>query len=339
MKVVLVTGSYPPDICGVADYTARLEESLRRRGVEVTVYSGKRWGIRDASWIAKELRTLRADVLHIEYPATGYGWSLGPQLLSLLLPLVVTVHECSQGHWLRQVSLYPFSLRGPRIIFTNVFERRYANKFAPWISSRSCVIPIGSNVEVVPHSVGRNPNIVTYFGLIRPKKGLEQVLELARCLKGQGGGLRVRVVGTVMPGCEDYHLSLRQEANSLDMDWVLGLDGEELSRALATTDVAYLPFPDGASERRGTLMAMLANRAAVISTLGPHTPTEMEGAVLFANTPVEAANIVHALSRDQSTKSRHQEKAGEFARRFSWESIASEHVTIYQKLIERVSTR
>lgn len=76
-----MTGSYPPDICGVADYTARLGESLQKAGVYVDIYKGRRSGLRDAASITCELRAIGADVLHMQYPATGYGWRLGPQLL------------------------------------------------------------------------------------------------------------------------------------------------------------------------------------------------------------------------------------------------------------------
>jgi glycosyltransferase involved in cell wall biosynthesis len=245
MKILLITGSYPPDICGVADYTAALEKHLRRAGVTVSAYSGRRWDLRNAARIAHELRASGADILHMQYPARGYGWKLGPQLLGMLQPLVMTIHECSQAHILRRLSLYPFTWRAEKIIFTNEYERRYVQQFVPSIEYRSAVIPIGNNVPVASGQVGRLHNVVTYFGLIRPQKGLEQVLEMASYFKTRGNGLTVRIVGTVSPGDKDYYGYLRDKARELPVQWVLGLDGDLLSRALAETDISYLPFPDG----------------------------------------------------------------------------------------------
>jgi glycosyltransferase involved in cell wall biosynthesis len=333
MKILLITGSYPPDICGVADYTAVLEEYLRKAGVHVSVYSGKRWDLRNAARIAQELRASGADILHMQYPSTGYGWKLGPQLLGVLQPLVITIHECSQSHILRKLSLYPLALRAPTIIFTNEYERRYVQQFIPSIKYRSAVIPIGSNVPVAAGRVARLRNLVTYFGLIRPQKGLEHVLEMASCCKTRRNGLSVRIVGTVRPGDEDYYRHLRDSARELPVQWVLGFDAEQLSHALAETEVAYLPFPDGASERRGSLITMLANGVAVLTTQGLHTPPAMGRAVLVANSPIEAATLAEKMYNNPEMREAKQSSAGEYALKFSWGSIAAQHVAIYHQLI------
>ena len=230
MKILLITGSYPPDICGVADYTARLEESLKKAGADVTVYVGGRWGLRNSADIAREISAISADICHMQYPATGYGWKLGPQLISLLRPLVVTLHECSQAHVLRQLSLYPFSLRSPRIIFTNEYEQEYASALHPGLKTRSSLIPIGSNVPIATSQPKHSAKILTYFGLIRPQKGIEQLLAVARILKTQRKGFGIRIIGTVMPGHEQYYRSLQNEARDLPVQWILGLAGGELAR-------------------------------------------------------------------------------------------------------------
>lgn len=333
MKVVLITGSYPPDICGVAEYTERLAEALQRAGAEVVVVTGKKWNIANAVPLNREIRQIGADVLHIQYPATGYGWHLGPQSLSLLQPFVTTIHECSQTHILRRLSLYPFTLRAPEVIFTNEFEQEYSRRFAPWIKGRSTVIPIGNGVPLGPDSVDALPNVVTNFGLIRPRKGLEQVIEMARLFRERANGLSVRIVGTVLPGYEDYYAQLQKEASSLPLKWVLGLNGTSLANTLAETEVAYLPFPDGASERRSSLIAMLANKAAIITTRGPHTPSAMEKAVQFAESPTEAVALAEDLFNNPRRLEATQSRAEEYAARFSWSSIAAEHMAIYQQLV------
>jgi glycosyltransferase involved in cell wall biosynthesis len=333
MKIALMTGSYPPDICGAADYTARLEESLKQAGNDVTICTGMPWGLFHAGNVSRQVSALGVDVLHIQYPVTGYGPKLGPQLLSLLQPFVVTIHECSQAHILRRLSLYPFSLRAKKIIFTNEFELKYASRFAPWIKSRSVVIPIGNNVALAEKVAHPSRKVITCFGLIRPDKGLEEVIELARVLHQEQSSVVVRVVGTVFPGNEAYLASLKERAAGLAVEWVLGLDDRDLSRTLAETEIAYLPFVDGASERRSSLIAMLSNRAAVITTRGLHTPAAMEGSVLFAGSPREAATHVATLIRKDDFRNALQSKGAAYAEKFSWEKIAAEHMAIYREVL------
>jgi glycosyltransferase involved in cell wall biosynthesis len=333
IKVILVTGSYPPDVCGTADYSARLEQSLANIGVEVEIFSGKQWTMRNAQKLVREIRQRNPDIVHVQYPTTGYGWKLGPQTMALLQPNVVTLHEASQGHFLRKLSLYPFTLRAKKIIFTNEYELRFVQRMAPWIVNQSTVIPIGSNIVPTSLSAARNPKTVTYFGLIRPKKGLEEAIELGRQLRQRSRLWKIRIVGIVMPGYEAYSQNLRERSVDLGVQWELGLSGQALSRALSSTDIAYVPFPDGASERRSSLIALLSFGAAVITTKGSHTPTAMRDAVWFATSPGEAASRVEALDSNANQKELLRQQAQAYAKKFDWQHIATAHRAIYQSVL------
>lgn len=334
LNIAIITGSYPPDVCGVSDYTERLEQHLRQSGVNVQIYTGKDWHLRHALKNSEQLANMGADIIHMQYPSTGYGWTLGPQLMALAQPMVITLHEASQARILRRLSLYPFSIRSRSIIFTNEYEQAHAQRFAPWIKSRSRLIPIGSNVPVVATSTNhRHSNTITYFGLIRPEKGLEEVLELARLIRREAQHWRVRIVGRLMPGYETYYEHLRSQSKDLPIDWLIGLSGNALSLALASSDIAYLPFPDGASERRGSLIALLANASAVITTKGPHTPSLIGQAALFASSPSEALQMISSLKLDPTRKGLLQNAARTYARKFEWENIAFKHIELYEALV------
>jgi glycosyltransferase involved in cell wall biosynthesis len=285
-----------------------------------------------AAALNREITSIAADVVHIQYPATGYGRHLGPQLLSVLRPMVVTIHECSQTHLLRRLSLLPLALRAQAVIFTNRYEQTYALRFVPWVRGRSAVIPIGTNVPPGDSETPKLPNVVTYFGLIRPQKGLEEVIHLARLFKQRANGLAVRIVGTVLPGSESYYAQLRNASHDLPLQWVMDLDGVALSSALAQTQVSYLPYPDGASERRGSLIAMLANKAANLTTHGSHTPSTLEPAVQFAESPLQAVEFAENLFNNPAVLHAMQQQSAELAARFSWNSIAEDHMAIYQRL-------
>jgi glycosyltransferase involved in cell wall biosynthesis len=335
MKVILITGSYPPDVCGTADYSAQLERYLGEAGVAVEVFSGKRWTVQNAPALVRHIDQLEPDIVHMQYPTTGYGWKLGPQVMGLLQPMVLTLHEASQGHVLRQLSLYPFTLRSKKIIFTNEYEQTFVQHIAPWIKTRSTLIPIGSNILPTSFLGARTARVITYFGLIRPEKGLEQVIELGYLLKQQSQDWRIRIVGIVMPGWEGYFQKLRAQSTNLSIEWELGLEGDALSKMLASTDIAYVPFPDGASERRSSLIALLTLGAAIVTTNGPHTPAAMKKAVLFATSPAEAVSHVEDLVSNVAQKNLLQLRARTYAARFAWDRIAADHIAIYEDVLRR----
>lgn len=333
MRIGLITGSYPPQICGVGDYTHSLAVNLRRAGVSVEVFTGSQWPPFSVGRAMHEMMALNVDIWHIQYPTRGYGRQLGPQLLSLRMPLVTTIHEVSQVHMLRQLSLLPFTIRSPKIIFTTEHEKRYLARGAPWICNRACVIPIGSNVVITENLQKPLSKVVTYFGLIRPEKGLEQVLEVARIFQQSGKRFRIEIIGSSVPGFESYYEKIRSLGKGLPIDWKIGLEREELSMELAKARVSYLPFPDGASERRSSLIAMMMNRVAIVTTRGTQTPESMDGVVAWAGSAAEAATRLERLIDLTGEQESLQERAKAYAARYTWEGIALQHQKLYSEVI------
>jgi glycosyltransferase involved in cell wall biosynthesis len=243
------------------------------------------------------------------------------------------LHEASGAHLLRQISLYPFLLRGRYFLFTNQFEREHVRSMAPWIAAESSTIPIGCNLPLAA-ARPKTPNTVTCFSIIRPDKGLEQVLDMARLLPGLGSSARVRIVGAVMPRWRSYFEKLRTDSIHLPVEWQTGLDDHAVSEALAETALAYLPFPDGASERRSSLIAMLMNQACVLTTSGKHTPDLMKSCVVTVASPAEAAAGAVSLLENAESVAQVAQRAAVYAAQFSWESIAGRHLRLYERLLQ-----
>ena len=122
IRVALIAGTYRPDRCGVAQYTARLRASLSAFGIQTLVLTSRDaarlaadpevWGV-VRSWkpadlvpLARAVHATQADILHIQHAAGTYGFRRAPFLLSLLLratgwrgPIVTTVHEYGWWEW------------------------------------------------------------------------------------------------------------------------------------------------------------------------------------------------------------------------------------------------
>lgn len=335
MKVALVTGSYPPMACGIGDYTAKLAEALTASGVNVDVYAADiDWSLLKAKQLASKIAATTPDVVHVQYPGTGYGHKLGPQALSLLLkPCVVTLHEISQVHLLRRVSLYPFAFGAERMIFTSDFEMNYSVKFAPWLANRSSVIPIGSFISTPAESCAKDLDDIVSFGLIRPNKGIEQVIELAALIKAQCLPLNIRIIGSLDPKQPQYLDELQSASRGLPITWDIGLSEPQVANILARSRIAYMPFPDGASERRSSLLAVLLNGVATVSTKGSFTTNELAESLALADTPERALLIIKQLLEQPERLRSLAQLARGYGQKRSWSYIAAQHIELYQKVI------
>ena len=333
MKIAVVTGSYPPETCGIGDYTGRLAASLTRLEVAVEVVRQDSWHLGNLPSVVRAIRLARPDVVHIQYPTAGFGWHLTPQFLSLIVPSVVTLHEVSEAHLVRKLSLYPFSLRSDRVIFTTSFERDYAVRRAPWIAKRTTVIPIGSNIVTGREGQERSLSDIVYFGFFRPRKGIEEVLELSRLIQERKLPFRVRMIGKPFPVSSPYFEDLLVRSRNLPVDWDSDLDDLQVADLLSRTAFAYMPFPDGASGRRGSLLALLANGVATLTTRGPQTPSSLEGAVQFVESPHTAINELERLKNEHVLRESLSSRARSYASQFTWESIALRHIELYNELL------
>lgn len=327
----------PPVNCGVVDYTARLTKYLVEDGNEVLPVDSPNWGLIYSRSIYKKIRDYKPDVLHIQYPTVPYGRGLAPQALVFLsrsYPTVVTIHEFSQSHPLRRAAIAPFAIAARHLIFTNFHEQTALSRWFPLIKARSEVIPIGSNIPFVDDEIPRDPNIVVFFGLIRPNRGLEEFVALARRAIVHKKPYIFMIIGSPQQGEESYFLSLRQQTQELpNITWNVGLEPENVARELAKATFAYLHFPDGASERRASLLAALGNGVVVLTTKGLQTPPIFCGAVRFVESPVQALDVLNELSFAHERLHQISKRAREVASLFSWKIIAQMHVRMYKQLI------
>jgi glycosyltransferase involved in cell wall biosynthesis len=189
---------------------------------------------------------------------------------------------------------------------------RIARYCAPGVPIRW--LPVPSGIPVVSdaaavaaarrHSAGE---LSTVIGLLGPYGGrgrddLEAIVP--RILRD--GGATCLAIGR---GSHEFREAVRRRPEASDR---LGSTGEvaarELSIALQTCDLVVLPFPDGASSRRTTLMASLSHARPIVTTEGRLTEPiwRDSGAVrlVSAGDPGALADAVLALARDESARRR-----------------------------------
>lgn len=334
-KIALI-GPLPPIACGVADYTSLLGVELHRSGNEVWTPKVSSYSISNAIRIVARIYQARFGVIHLQYPSAGYRKSLALHIIALLTPRrslkVLTVHEYSQVSRPRQLLVSMLCRLCTKIIFTNKHEREFCIEAGIIHSDQSFVVPIGSNVPKPHAGIARVPKTLVYFGTIRPRKGLEEFLSAAQGISEIDPEWSFKIVCVVPDHDRKYANRILDEASRIPgLSIIESLPLQEVSNVLASSSYAYLPFPDGASERRGSLMAALECGVEVVTTEGPHTPEDLQEIVHFAADPSAAAKKLIDLEERRSTPGSPTAR-DRFLSEHSWPSISIRHRLIYDNV-------
>jgi glycosyltransferase involved in cell wall biosynthesis len=363
--ICLITGSYPPLRCGVGDYASQLAAALAGRGEQVTVVtspgSGQpsgpeavlaltdRWGVFAMPRLLRRIQNLRPDIVHLQYPTNGYGYRLGPQALVMLcrlagLRVITTSHEFIRARLLRRLSLIPLFLFSHALILTSDEERAAIIDAMPWLRKKidraSFIIPVGTNIPQVPVQEGTGDigKTVAFFGLFYPGRMIETVVETFREVARERPDVRFRFIGDVHPLHQDYFRSIRsfaeKELPADRIEWIMGKTPREVALALSSSSVCLLPYPDGATFRRTTLMAALSLGVPIVTSRSAVTPrllVDGQNILFAADRDRMAAGIVRVLA-DSALAARLSAHARELSGLFSWDRIVEDHLQAYDAL-------
>lgn len=297
-KVLMVSGAYPPDICGVGDYTARLMEVAQPNW---QAFVERDWSLRALPKILQRLFALKPAVIVIQYPTQGYGWSLVPHILILIGWItrryrpVLALHEFTSLSRKAQIALALASHFSARIIFTTEVEQDRARAFKAFTSKvPTSVIGILSNIPCAEHQPGfaERSIDVAYFGHIRPNKGLEDFLEVVTVMRTAAPQARIAIIGEIPKGYDAFGEMVMDCCAKIGVTLTLGLNDEAVARQLADIKILYLPFKDGVSARRGSVLAGLDNGAIVATRIGDATPASLRPAVVACDGTVEDVAVL-----------------------------------------------
>jgi glycosyltransferase involved in cell wall biosynthesis len=164
VRVGLLCGYFDPKQDGVADYTRRLADQLRRAGMEpvvVTTYTcarvagegtvgvTDRWGLQGVTAAARAVRQLDLDLVHVQFAPSVFGSSRAVGFLPLLLrsrvPLIVTLHE--YGVWPDRGRFH----RVRSAVWSAVERRGFADRETLVLVARAArlLVPSSENLHVL----------------------------------------------------------------------------------------------------------------------------------------------------------------------------------------------
>jgi glycosyltransferase involved in cell wall biosynthesis len=109
------------------------------------------------------------------------------------------------------------------------------------------------------------------------------------------------------------------------------LDAAALSAHLLAADVALLPYVDGASPRRGSLLACAEHGLPIVST-HPVAPEVAHAVHAVPSDSAALAEAVLEVSADMALAARLKDGASALAKTVAWPQIAAAHIRIYESL-------
>ncbi|GAB4566796.1 MAG: glycosyltransferase family 4 protein [Anaerolineae bacterium] len=334
-----------------------------------------RWGWRTWWWIQQTAREVQADIVHIQYQAAAYRMhpavNLVPKWFLQMEPrlkLAVTFHDLRVPYLfpkagpLRRWVILRLARSADVAITTNAADFQ-ALQAAGGIRMLD-LIPIGSNIEVNPPpdfdraawraqwGLRQDDVLLSYFGFVNASKGGETLaLALAELVRRGVPAHLVMIGGQV--GASDptnyaylnHFRSLIERLGLSDrVHWTGYVPSSAVSAHLLASDICVLPYRDGASFRRGSLMAALAHGLPIISTrLSGEQPVPTafkipslahgKNIVLVApDSPSQIADAVQRLMADPAMRRQIAEGARQLSEAFRWEDIAQRHVEVYRAI-------
>ncbi|HSI54109.1 MAG TPA: glycosyltransferase [Ramlibacter sp.] len=358
MRVLQIAGMFPPGRCGVGDYVSSLAQGLARvPGTQVAVLTQRSatrvppasvevlgetgtWRLWELPRLVRSIRRWQPDVVHIHWPSQGFGWRLGPALLPALCKwlgiatVVQTWHEPWLGRdWLR-FRLQRRATDGLVFVRPNFMQLMPARllRFMPACPQRT----FGSG-GALPRSTlsgdqrarlrdrylkGRR-NLVAFFGFIYPKKGVEQLFEIADPAVDA-----LVIAGSVLdePYAQRLAAIAREHGWGEQLQYTGYLEPEAAADLLHAADAVVLPFVAGGGEWNTSLHGALAQGTLVVTT-SEHPQGDDPQRNLYTAPVADVAGMRQAL-RTLAGRRSHAPARDE------WAEIARAHVGFYSELAQ-----
>lgn len=340
---------------------------------EPLVHPGvERWDFSCWRILGCELGRRHPRIVHLQYQTAAYGlhpainlfpwwWRRGRREAGSRW--VVTFHDVRLPYLfpkaapLRRWATRMLMRHSDMLIVTNREDEQGAQGYRPGRPIHR--IPIGSNIPPAPPpdyrrdewrrrwGVAPDESLLAYFGFLNASKGGELLVRAVARLRAGGERVKLVMVGGML-GASDptnsvyaqkVHDLIRQSGLEGAVLWTGFVEAAQVSAHLMAADLCVLPYLDGASLRRGSLMAALAHGLPILSTQPLVETSELVDGENIALVPCDdletLTSRIRKLLRDEGARRRLGEGARRLAENFTWDKIAQETEGLYRQLIEQ----
>jgi polysaccharide biosynthesis protein PslF len=313
----------------------------------------KKWNWSSLTQVADVVLREGLDVVNIQYQAAAYDMKSPaanalPWRLQGLVKTAVTFHDLRvpyllpKAAWLRRFAVNFMAQQAHGVIATNPEDYTILQQ----LNSRVRQIPIGSNIDVYrPHQLeieearqllglDNEAHLLGYFGFLNETKGADTLLQALAQLDASyhlvfiGGQTSSSDSENNQQFLDQLQTLIRELGLTERVHWTGFVAEKRVSTFLHAADLMVMPYRDGVSLRRGTLMAVLAHGRPLLTT-APTVPTPelAHGKNVWFVPPDDPdllAKGIRRLSADGELRQKLGETAVHVAARFTWDKIAAE---------------
>lgn len=362
IRVLLVTGSYPPMRCGVGDYTQQLAQALAvRQDIELEVLTSRAeplsandppwlhrtmptWRIKALPTFIAQLRAFRPQVVHLQYPTQGYSVWTGPVLTSMFArwwmgaAVVQTWHEFPPPHYTKgAIAMLGLAAAAHAIIYVRPRYRERITGVLDWILGRSSrdFVPNASVIPAVRLTTEERAalrvqlgcdkrRLLSFFGFVYRHKGVDQLFQI-----GDPARDHLLLIAELAE-TEPYHRELRRLASSDPWQGHFSVTGfadpQRVARLLAASDAVIFPFIEGGGMWNSSLHAATLQGTFVITTSTGRTGYDAGQNIYYAQ-PGAIEEMRAALGRYAGAR------VPAPVSQDGWADIALRHAEIYKGLV------
>ena len=186
--------------------------------------------------------------------------------------------------------------------------------------------------------------MVGHFGFLNASKGIDTLLQALRITRNNNLPVKLLMIGGRTGTSDPANIVYAREVDAMVDDlnlhdhirWTGFVDSAAVSGHLSACDIVALPFRDGVSFRRGSLMAALAHGCAIITTHPqvdmPELVEDMHVRLIPPDSPTALAIAIEDLADNPELREEMGRNACALAQRFTWETIAAQTAAYFEVL-------
>lgn len=356
MRILIVTGSFPPLKCGVGDYSMQLALALSNQpGTTVAVLTSRAvglsaapgglavlaemagWRLSEARKAFRLIRQFSPDVVHVQYPTQGYAKGKLPSFIPALSKLagakvVQTWHE--PIHWRETLQLLLRLVVPSEVVVVRDAFRTMLNPIAGLILKRKRLhyvcgastlprsdLSAAERVSLRHGYLKGQQRLLVFFGFVYPPKGVDLLFEI-----GDWKTDHIVIAGEfgTTPEYRERLIALSGGEWAGKVTFTGFLAPQDAASLLTVADAVILPFRQGGGNWNSSIHGAIANGAYVITTSSGEASYDPVNNV--ASTRIDDVVAMRAaLSLSDRRRS-----LGSNAESVTWESVSARHLQIYR---------
>lgn len=362
--------TYPPTACGLATFSAALARGLSANGSDVSVVRiadgspsrdsrviGELVNGSTASVAACPNLLNQNDIAVVQHEYSIYGGADGDEVVEILanldIPSIVVAHTVLDSPTRHQRSVLEevVALSDRVVVMSDAANRRLCRDFD--VERRKVItIPHGATIPTTaPLKRAGRPTLLTW-GLLRPGKGIERVIDAMGALYQLNGRPRYLVAGRTHPKVlavdgEQYRDACTEHARRRGLSDAVHFDPgyrdvASLGALVQAAAVVVLPYDSTDQVTSGVLVDAVANGRPVVATAFPHAVELLgsgAGIVVDHDDPDALASALRGVLTQPRLAGSMAAEARRLAPTLAWSVVSETYRTVTQQILSERANR